>query len=62
MKFRRTNAGKKSYKDDSDDEEENKVSKPRSPFGELGNLNKTSLSTEMSGHVSYVFLPQAMVL
>ena len=44
--------GKKSYKDDSSDEE-NEVATTQSPFGDLGNLTKTSLSSELSGHVSF---------
>ena len=47
--------GKKSYKDDSSDEE-NEVAKTQSPFGDLGNLTKTSLSSELSGHVSFFML------
>jgi hypothetical protein len=47
--------GKKSYKDDSSDEE-NEVATTQSPFGDLGNLTKTSLSSELSGHVSFFYL------
>jgi hypothetical protein len=46
--------GKNSYKDDSSDEE-NEVAATQSPFGDLGNLTKTSLSSELSGHVSLFF-------
>ena len=53
--------GKKSYKDDSSDEE-NEVAKTQSPFGDLGNLTKTSLSSELSGHVSFFLLRFIFVL
>jgi len=46
---KRRSKGKKSYKDDSSDEE-NEVAATQSPFGDLGNLTKTSLSSELSGH------------
>ena len=53
--------GKKSYKDDSSDEE-NEVATTQSPFGDLGNLTKTSLSSELSGHVSFFLLRFIFVL
>ena len=43
---------KKSYKDNSDDENDD-ILTPRSPFGELGNITKTSLCSDFSGHVSH---------
>ena len=44
---------KKSYKDkDNSDDENDDILTPRSPFGELGNVTKTSLCSDFSGHVS----------
>ena len=52
---RRSVANKKSCREDSDDEESaTKKATPRSPFGNLGNLTKTTLTTDpfASAHVN----------
>ena len=52
---RRAAANRKSCKEDK--EEEQKPALPRSPFGNLGNLTKTTLTSDPSSscHVNYFF-------
>ena len=50
---RTVSKGKKKYKDDNDSDGEDTTSVPRSPFGNLGNLTKTTLvSDPSSAHVT----------